>query len=168
MGPAGLKIVYGPLYAAYGLFVLAVCAFAVLALARKYRAATALGHIQLRYLLLAMAIPIAAGLITNLLLPTMLGMHSAGRFGPLFSLLMVAMVGHAIIRHRLMDIRVVVKRGAVYAAAMSAAGALLCGLLVAANALFPDRHSISPREIILALAVAVVFYPIKTRIQGRL
>jgi PAS domain S-box-containing protein len=165
MAPDGLRVVYGPFYSGYGLYILGVCAFAVLTLAKKYWAATALGRIQLRYLLLALTIPIAAALITNLLLPTLLGMHSAGRFGPLFSLLMVAMVGHAIIRHRLMDIRVVVKRGVVYAAAMCAAGVLLLGLLIAANSLFSDTHSISLREIILALAVAVVFHPIKRRIQ---
>jgi PAS domain S-box-containing protein len=165
MAPSGLQIVYGPLYSAYGSYILSVCAFAVLMLMRKYFSANALGRIQLGYLLLALTIPMGAALITNLLLPTTLGMHSAGRFGPLFSLLMIAMVGHTIIRHRLMDIRIVVKHGTVYAAAMCGAGALLLGLLIAANSMFPDRHSISLREISLALAVAVLFHPIKNRIQ---
>ena len=165
MAPAGLRVVYGPFYSAYGLYILGVCGLAVLTLAKKYSAATAIRRIQLRYLLIALTIPIAAGLTTNLLLPALLGIHSAGRFGPLFSLLMIAMIGHAIFRHRLMDIRVVVKRGAVYAAAMCAAGVLLFALLVAANSSFSDRPSIPLREIFLALAVAAVFHPIKRRIQ---
>jgi signal transduction histidine kinase len=45
--------------------------------------------------------------------------------GPYFSLILVAMVGHAIIRHRLMDLRLFISRGLAYALAMGVASALL-------------------------------------------
>jgi PAS domain S-box-containing protein len=78
---------------------------------------------------------------------------------------MIAMIGHAIIRHRLMDIRVKVRRGAVYLAAVLVAGLALLTLLVASNALFHDEHQVPIREILLALLVAVLFAPLKGQIQ---
>ena len=45
--------------------------------------------------------------------------------GPYFSLMLVAMVGHAIIRHRLMDLRLFISRGLAYALAMGVASAVL-------------------------------------------
>ena len=66
---------------------------------------------------------------------------------------------------RLMDIRVVVKQGAVYLAAFAVAGAVLVFLLVGGNLIFPDEHWFTPLEILLALSIAVMFHPLKTRIQ---
>jgi PAS domain S-box-containing protein len=83
----------------------------------------------------------------------------------MFSLIMLALIGHAIIRHRFMDIRVVVKQGVVYLAAFAVAGAVLVLLLVASNLIFPDEHWFTMLEILLALGVAVLFHPLKTRIQ---
>jgi PAS domain S-box-containing protein len=78
---------------------------------------------------------------------------------------MLALIGHAIIRHRFMDIRVVVKQGVVYLAAFSVAGAVLVLLLVASNLVFQDEAWFTPLEILLGLCVAVLFHPLKTRVQ---
>jgi PAS domain S-box-containing protein len=78
---------------------------------------------------------------------------------------MVALIAHTIIRHRFMDIRVVIKQGAVYLAAFGAAGAILVLLLAGSNLVFPDGHWFTVLEILLALGVAVLFHPLKTRIQ---
>jgi len=78
---------------------------------------------------------------------------------------MLGLIGHAIIRHRFMDIRVVVKQGVVYLAAFGVAGAILVLLLVASNLVFRDGAWFTPFEILLGLGVAVLFYPLKTRIQ---
>jgi len=78
---------------------------------------------------------------------------------------MLGLIGHAIIRHRFMDIRVVIKQGVVYLAAFAVAGVALMLLLVASNFVLRDEQWFSPLEILLALCVAVLFYPLKTRIQ---
>jgi len=78
---------------------------------------------------------------------------------------MLALVGHAILRHRFMDIRTVVKQSVVYLAAFIVAGSALALLLVASNLMFPDEHWFTPLELLLALGVAVLFHPLKTRIQ---
>jgi PAS domain S-box-containing protein len=78
---------------------------------------------------------------------------------------MLALVGHAIIRHRLMDIRVVIKRSVAYLAAFAVAGVILIALLVGSNHIFHEARQTPFREVILALAVAVFFNPLKVHIQ---
>lgn len=64
-----------------------------------------------------------------------------------------------------MDIRVVIKQGAVYLVSFLAAGAILVLLLAGSNLVFPDENWFTALEILLALGVAVLFHPLKTRIQ---
>ena len=71
---------------------------------------------------------------------------------------MLGLIGHAIIRHRFMDIRVVVKQGMVYLAAFSVAGAVLVLLLVGSKLVFRDGPWFTTLEILLGLGVAVLFF----------
>src|SRR5262249_46478886 len=67
--------------------------------------------------------------------------------------------------HRLMDMRIVIRRSVVYLAAFSVAGVILITLLVSSNIILADRHPTPLREVILALAVAVFFSPLKAQVQ---
>src|SRR4030095_10841296 len=102
---------------------------------------------------------------TNLILPRFFQSYTLGKYGPCFTIVMIGVVQHAIIRHRLMEVRVVIKRGAVYLAAFAVAGGSLVALLALSNTLGPDTQQVSWREIWLGLLVALVFQPLKERIQ---
>src|SRR5215470_4164855 len=160
-----LRANYGPLHGPFALYMFGCFTFGIYVLWSTYRKATGLLKLQTKYLLIAMAVPIAPALVTNVLLPLTLGISTHGKYGPLFSLLMVALIAHTIIRHRFMDIRVVIKQGAVYLASFLAAGTILVLLLAGSNLVFPDGHWFTALEILLALGVAVHFHPLKTRIQ---
>ncbi|HKZ05792.1 MAG TPA: ATP-binding protein [Methylomirabilota bacterium] len=164
-GASGISIEYGLLHPAYAIYMLACFGSSIWVLADKYRTVIGVLRIQTGYLLLALAVPIAFGTLTNLIVPVIFGTSILSKFGPLFSLVMIAMIAHAIIRHRLMDIRVKVRRGAVYLAAVLVAGLALLTLMVASNTLFHDEHQVPVREILLALFVAVLFAPLKGQIQ---
>jgi PAS domain S-box-containing protein len=156
---------YGPLHGPFATYILGCFTFGIYVLFMAYRESTGLLRLQTRYLLIAMAVPIAPALITNVVVPLTLGVSTHGKFGPLFSLIMVGLIAHAIIRHRFMDIRVVIKQGAVYLAAFLAAGTILVLLLAGSNLVFPDGHWFTALEILLALGVAMLFHPLKSRIQ---
>jgi PAS domain S-box-containing protein len=163
--PFVTKPVYGPLHTVFACYVLLWFGYCVYLLVSTYRASTGLLRLQIRYLVFAFAIPSGLIILTNLVAPLVLGTSTPGRYGPFFSLLMLALVGHTIIRHRLMDIRVAIKKSAVYLAAFIAAGLILITLLIASNVVFPEEHRTPIREVVLALAVAVFFSPLKARIQ---
>src|SRR4029453_1742158 len=127
---SGIRIEYGPLHPAYGAYVLLCFGTAIGILGKKHRKASGVLRLQTKYLLIALSIPIVLGTMTNLLVPLVFGTSALSRFGPFFSLIMIGMMGHAIIRHRLMDIRVKVRRGVVYLAAVLVAGIALLSLLM--------------------------------------
>src|SRR5215467_1304977 len=156
---------YGPLHGPFAIYMFGCFGLGIYVLHATYKRATGLLKLQTKYLLIAMAVPIAPALVTNVLLPLTLGISTHGKYGPLFSLLMVALIAHTIIRHRFMNIRVVIKQGAVYLASFLAAGAILVLLLAGSNLVFPDENWFTALEILLALGVAVLFHPLKTRIQ---
>jgi len=160
-----IRPTYGPLHTLFAVYTLACFGFGIYVLYSSYRKSAGLLRLQSRYLLLAMAVPLAPALVTNLAVPMALGTSTHGRLGPVFSLVMVVLIAHVIIRHRFMDIRVVIRQSALYLAAFGAAGGILVLLLAGANLVFPDGHWFTALEILLALGVAVLFHPLKQRIQ---
>jgi PAS domain S-box-containing protein len=160
-----IRVSYGPLHLPFSVYVLTCFAFVVFVLLSTYREATGVFKLQTRYLLVAFSVPTALAMVTNVVIPLTVGSSTQSQLGPIFSLMMLGLIGHAIIRHRFMDIRVVIKQGAVYLAAFGIAGAIMLSLLIASNLIFPDEHWFTTLEILLALGVAVLFHPLKTRIQ---
>ena len=165
--PAGeeFRITYGWLHPVFAGYVIACLLCAACILARKHRDASGLQRLQARHLAIALVVPGMSICITNVMIPLVFKVSSLAKYGPLFSIILMALVGHAIIRHRLMNIRVVIKQGVVYLAAFMVAGGILLLLLVGSNLLVPDEHWFTALEIVLALVVAVLFYPLKMRIQ---
>jgi len=76
---------------------------------------------------------------------------------------MIAMIAHAIIRHRMMDIRLVVRQGVVYVCAIATAAAMFFILVeIFHRAIGDDTESISFLEaFVFAVVVAIVFQPLK-------
>ncbi|MBI4611577.1 MAG: GAF domain-containing protein [Candidatus Rokubacteria bacterium] len=163
--PGGIQWTYGPLYHLFALYFWTCFGHGFLTLIWHYRHSVGLMKLQLRYLVLGLLIPIMLGAITNLLIPLIFGTSQFTKYGPLVGILSLTMIGHAIIRHRLMDIRVVVKKGVVYIAAFVAAGGILTGLIVSSNVLFPEDQLGMARDIVLGLVVALLFAPLKGQIQ---
>jgi PAS domain S-box-containing protein len=64
-----------------------------------------------------------------------------------------------------MDIRVVIRKGVVYVAAFVVAGAILAGLIIGSNLLFPGARLGMGRDVALGLVVALLFAPLKSQIQ---
>jgi PAS domain S-box-containing protein len=165
LDPFGVQPVYGPLHPLLAPYTVAWFVYVLLLFLKKYQKAEGLQELHIRYLCLALTIPFALATTTNLLVPLFWKTSALSKYGPLFSFLMLATIGHAIIRHRLMDIRVVIKRGAVYAAAVLTSAGGFALLLIASNVVLPDEHDFSLREIVLALVVAICFFPVKARVQ---
>ncbi|MBI3030043.1 MAG: PAS domain-containing protein [Candidatus Rokubacteria bacterium] len=160
MTDKGLKVQYGPLYPVFALYILSCVGYALWIIISKIRTAQGV-----EYLFAGLIVPGVLATVTNLLIPLAFGTSRFSQYGPLFSFLMVAMIAHAIIRHRLMDIRVVIRKSVVYVVAFVVAGTILTGLIVSSNRLFPESDWGLSREILLGLLVAVLFHPLKSRIQ---
>ncbi|MBI4562091.1 MAG: GAF domain-containing protein [Candidatus Rokubacteria bacterium] len=165
LSPAGIQPIHGPLYPLFAVYISSCFASGFFKFIRQYRRSSGLAKLQLRYLILGLVVPGTLATTTNVLIPLLFGTSRFSKYGPLFSLIVIAMIGHAIIRHRLMDIRVVIRKGVVYIAAFVAAGAILAGLIVGSNRLLPAAQLGMGRDVALGLVVALLFAPLKGRIQ---
>jgi len=161
----GLQVTYGPAHPLFATYSLAGLAATVYLLLKKYRLSEGLEAVQVRYVILAFVLSGALITTTNVVLPLLLGTSAYGRYGPLFSLLLLGIIGHAIIRHRLLDIRLVIHKGATYLAALVITAGTLALVLAGANVLLPDEHDFSFREILLAALVVLVFTPARAGVQ---
>ena len=144
----------GALYPVFaGYFVIVWC-IALTDLFLKWRNARGLGRAQIQYLGAGIITATAGGIGLNLIVPLTTGLSTYSWVGPYFTLGFLALVAHAIIRHRLMDLRLVVHRGLTVAIAVLLSlipvGALL---LVVWPRLFAYMR---PDEVLVAFLASVV------------
>jgi signal transduction histidine kinase len=124
----------GLLYPAFALYLLVGCLVPLGLFLAKWRGSRGQARAQLQYLGLGLLVLGVGALSVNLLFPLVTGRSQYSWLGPYFILPLVALVGHAIIRHRLMDLRIFISRGLAYAVAMAIASAFL---IVVANLAMP-------------------------------
>ena len=156
---------YGPLHPIFASFVVVSFIYSVYILFMKHHGSTGLTRVHTRHLIFAFAIPCALATLTNLAAPLFLKTSSLSKYGPFFTLPLLALIGHSIIRHRLLNVRVVVRKSVVYLASFCCAGIVLIALLSLSNAVIHEDHGIPLRETILCFAVAICFTPFKEKIR---
>ena len=164
------NFIYGPLHSLFGTYFLLCFGFALYTLGRKIRAASGIKKLQLHYLLLGCVIGGAGAITTNLLIPLVWKTSQYSVLGPYFSLALAFSSAHAIIRYRLMDIRVVIRKGVVYSCAICASTLIFLGLAAVVSSVTGYRYERIPLATAVALAVVVTifFQPIKGWIQDSL
>ena len=162
-----LHIRYGPLHLPFGLYFISCLSLAFVILTQKLRTLTGFQKLQVRYLFFGVSTAALGATVTNLIIPVVFGTSRFSRYGPLFGLLMTAMIAHSIIRHRLMNIRLIVRRGFVYLFAVTIAGAVFTTIVLLASYFFQDRPQDVPLALLVAVAlgIALAFQPLKGFLQ---
>ena len=155
----------GLFYPAFAAYFLIAWISALGVFIAKWRNASGMARAQLQYLGAGVVIPVAGGIATNLVLPLLTGRSSSSWLGPYFSLLLVGIVGHAIIRHRLMDLRIVVNRGLAYGIVAVTISTILLAAARVGN--WHDRTlSLQSDVLLIALVgLALLTHPIQTAVN---
>lgn len=69
---------------------------------------------RVRFALLGTGLFIVPASLTNVVLPLWFNIYTFNTIGPLFSVCMIGLLGYAIVKHHLMDVRVVIQKGLIY------------------------------------------------------
>src|SRR3989344_3047965 len=103
----GKIISFGSGYLIYSLYYLLLFGFSYLFLFQKYWAATGINKIRIRFLLIGTVLTTIVGLVTNLLLPWW-GIYTYYIWmGQISTLILVIMIAYAIVKHRLLNIKII-------------------------------------------------------------
>jgi signal transduction histidine kinase len=165
-----LQMTYGPLYPLFGIYLIVSLTGSLALLGRKLRLLTGIERLQVQFVFLGIGIAAAGGSATNLILPLIFRTSRLNVYGPIFGLVMVAFIAHAIVRYRLMNIRLVVRRSLTEVVASMTAGAIflaLAWLVSLALALEPQELPLAV-TLVLALLVAQAFQPLRRGVQAAL
>lgn len=166
-GSTGRNFIYGPLHPLFGLYFLSCFGLALYRLSSQLRSASGMRRLQLRYLLLGILLGGLGGMTTNLIIPLVWRTSQYSLLGPYFTLIMALFSAHAIVRYRLMDIRVVIKSGVVYASGIAVAVSLFLGFATLLRHFTGDKTDTMSFAAAIAIAIvtAVLFQPLNTWLQ---
>lgn len=165
------SFVYGALHRVFGLYFLLSFGWGLYALWIASRSASGINRLQMRYLLLGISLTGAGAITTNLVVPLVWKTSNYSLLGPYFSLLFFSFSAHAIIRHRLMDVKLFVRKGVVYVCAILVASLIFLGVATLTTRLSGHTAADSiplTAAIAIAVVVAISFQPLKSWIQRSL
>ncbi|MEM3036439.1 MAG: histidine kinase N-terminal 7TM domain-containing protein, partial [Thermoplasmata archaeon] len=114
----GLKTIYGPLHPLFSFYLIGYVLLGHFIFLKKYRESKGLERLQIKYFFLGMLLTSVFAVTTNLIFP-LLGTSKYSSLGPSFSIIMVGFTTYSILKHRLMDINIVLKKGTTYTLLMA-------------------------------------------------
>ena len=166
----GAQLEIGGLYSLFVIYMAFIVITFLYNFAQQYRfARLAIQKTQIRLVLTGILTYGLFAILSNLLLPLWVDNWSSSRFGPLFALFMVALLGYTIIRHKLFDIRLIVIRSLAYIESLVIVaviyGFVVFGVILRAF----DLKLNTEAQIVLAVstgAAALIFPYVKTKLDS--
>ena len=112
--PTGVDLVPGPLFIGWPILFLALISLCVLSVLEGYRQANQIVKNKLKYIALGTSLSSILGILINLTLTFVIGNQISARYGPLSTIVFMAAMGYALIKHRFLSIRLVMARATSY------------------------------------------------------
>ncbi len=164
----GTNVVPGPLLAVEALWLVVGLTAIVKVLLTKIGKAEGRERAQLKYMLLGLVLFSVTSVTFGLINPMFTGSYEFSSLNTFASLFLVGFTAYAMIKHRFLDIRMVVMRGAVYTALVAGVGAILVAVAVAARQDLTASLGIHAEYLfVLTTTVAVfAFQPLRRSLEG--
>lgn len=161
------ELVPGPAFVLFVLFFVVLMGHAFYKLFKKYRKYIGISKLQVGYVFLGFFLGALFPVITNLILPYF-GRSELAGIGPFFTIIAVALISYAIVKHRLMSIEVVIQRSAVYGIATVLIMVLYALAVIVSETVF--RKILGYTSLVItaaaALLIAVVYQPLVRGFQN--
>jgi len=148
---------YGPIYPFFSIYLISYIVLGFIFLIRTYQKAIGLVRLQIKYCLFGMFFTSSLAFITNLFFP-MAGISKFNWLGPSFTVIMIGFTTYSIVKHRLMDINIVLKKGTTYVLLMLLLFIPSILLIILSQKLFFKEINYPFSAIILSLLILVAFF----------
>jgi signal transduction histidine kinase len=157
-----MVIRYGVGHKLYSVYFITLMFGGLFFLIKSFRNSIGLERIQIKYCFLGISLTLIPSVVVNLILPS-LGTSRFGRLGPTSTIIMVSFITYSIIRHRLMDINIVLKKGTTYVLLLTLLFVPSFLLILLSQKVFFNKISYLFSTVIVALLflITILFYRIK-------
>lgn len=157
----GIDALIGPLYLYYFIYYSAFMGMAFLNLFRKYRDASMVDKIRIRYVFWGASVVGVFGTLFNVVLPW-LGNYRLIWVGPYSTVFLSGLISYAIVVHRLLSIEVVIQRAFIYTLATGLIMALYAVAVILSEQIFRGlfRYSSAFLTGLAALIIAIIYQPL--------
>jgi len=136
----------------------------VVVLIRKLRRSVGVIKEQVKFMLLGLTVAFVLAFITTFLFVVLFKITSLVFLGPNYSLILIAAVTYAIIKHRLFDIRLIIARSVSYSLLLVILGVIYSsGLFIVSTLITKESTPTSSliSSTVLALVIAYTFQPLR-------
>jgi signal transduction histidine kinase len=153
---------FGPAHSFFMIYILLGMFGGIYFLSKSYKRSIGLERAQIKYCFLGTFILTITGIFFNLIFPK-LGTSKLSHLGPATTLIMVSFISYAILKHRLMDINIVFKKGTTYVFLLALLFVPSFLFILLGQKVFFNKISYLFSAIIVALLflITVLFYRIK-------
>lgn len=163
--------VFGSLGFVFSFYFLSYLLVALGILFSKYRRSRGLERVQLQYIFFGLFLSSIILTVTNLIMPFVFNNYGFVNIGPLALLFFLGFIAYAIVKHRFMDIRLVVARSVAYVFMVAILAILYSAGIITANSylLAAEKPSLPQNLIYIALAIVVglSFHPLKQLVNKK-
>ncbi len=158
----GFQTIYGPLHPLFSIYLIGYIIIGLFFLLRTYQYSTGINRLQIKYCFLGMLFTSIFALTTNLIIP-ILGTSRYSSLGPSFTMIMVGFTTYSIIKHRLMDINIVLKKGTTYILLLLLLFIPSFILILLGQKLFYEKinYLFTMMMVLVLFLVAILFHRIK-------
>ncbi len=152
---------YGPYFFLYFFVFAGFLLYSLVYLFINYKNSKGQKRLQYKFLFLSTLIAAALGSALNLFLPYISGLGDLTHFGPLATIILVGGIAYAIVKHRLLDIRLVILRTITYSILVILVSAIVVVLVILFPSLVGDRFYQSIIAIFVSVFIVVILDPLK-------
>lgn len=157
---------YGPLYFWFIIHFATFMAGSILNLFLKIKSLTKREGHQMKFVYLGVLLATVFVASTNLFIPLLTGYYDIQMIGPLGMILMTVPISYAIVKHRLMDIKLIIIRSLAYLVLLLVLGLMYSSMiLLIGSVLDLNATSNFTVSVILSLVIALSFQPIKQLLE---
>lgn len=165
----GVKPTPGPAIPLYGLLLIGSTFGGFVEIFLKYRKSHGLEKLQLKYLVFGITVTFSLLILTNFLFVVLLSFSELVILGPIFTLVFVGFITYSIIKHRLMEIRLVIARSLAYTLLLAILATLYTIGIFSVSPYFLGKQITIQQMIVsstLALILALTYEPLKKLLES--
>ncbi|NPV60982.1 MAG: hypothetical protein HPY75_15130, partial [Actinobacteria bacterium] len=159
---------YGPLYVPFIASTTLLCGGGMFSIALKRSRSRGIDRTRGSYILMGFGIFIALAFVVAVVLPELTGNYGTSDLMYFLVLVPIAFTAYAILRYRLLDVRLAVRRSLAYLLTLLAFGAPLLASYLGFRSTIGSRPDLELATSLASLALAIVLAPAALHLSNRL